>query len=357
MSDVPVNASPEKGAADDAPRTRHRTPTITIDTTVAIFPFSSHVISPNQLMLGTMIEFGASRFTSSSIHSTGPGGSGTSVRRNKWAGFGLPRLMDVGESSGVSSPSRQVSASHAHTSSVASNLLSVPTTHQRSGSSGSSGTSVTSVFTSPSSSSPLASSVVEEEHSAKRESFNLDNEEEIPDNPFAFTPKQLAKLHDPKDLEALRSMGGLEGLVYGLRTNVKAGLSADEDHLDGEITYRDVLHELETRRIKRVQEDIHKKSIEDGDTSTSENINEDKQGDLRRKDSSASAKRKFSLTSRTTTLSVRPSGGFSDRKRIFSENRIPIRPPKNVFQLMWMALKDKILVPMVPFGVSDLRFC
>jgi len=353
MSGMPVDTSPEKGAADNAPRTRQRTPTITIDTTVAIFP---HVLLPLRLMLGTMIEFGGTRFTSSSIHLTGPGGSGTSVRRNKWAGFGLARLMDVGESSGVSSTSRQVSASHAHTSSVASNLLSVPTTHQRSGSFGSSGTSVTSVFTPASSSSPLASSVIEDDHSTQSEFLKLDNEEEIPDNPFAFTPKQLAKLHDPKNLEMLRRMGGLEGLVYGLRTNVKAGLSADEDHLDGKITYRDVVHELETRRIKRVKEDIHKKSIADDDTSTSEKLKEDKQGDLRRKDSSASAKRKFSLASRTTTLSVRPSGGFSDRKRIFSENRIPIRPPKNVFQLMWMALNDKILVLMVPLGDSDLRF-
>ena len=252
-----------------------------------------------------------------------------------------------------------MSASHAHTSSVASNLLSVPPSNQRSGSFGSSGTSVTSVFTSASPSSALTSSVIEDDHSAPRELLKLDNEEEIPDNPFAFTPKQLRKLHDPKDLNVLRNMGGLEGLVYGLRTNVKAGLSADEDHLDGQILYRDVLHELETRRKQRVQEDIDKKSIEDGDKSTSEKLKEDKQGDLRRKDSSASAKRKFSLSSRTTTLSIKsqaPSGGFSDRKRIFSENRIPIRPPKTIFQLMWMALHDKILVFLLPVGFSDLRF-
>lgn len=255
------------------------------------------------------------------------------------------------------SPSpRQACASHAHTSSISSNLLSVPTGHQRSGSFGSSGTSVTSVWTSPSPSSAIATSVIENDRSAQGELFKLDKEEEIPDNPFAFTPKQLSKLHDPKDLNVLRSMGGLEGLVYGLRTNVQTGLSADEDQLHGKRTHQDVLHELEMRKKQRLQEDIDKKSAED----SSSQQNEDEKGDLRRKDSIASVKRKRSLSSRRGTMSsVKsqvPSGGFSDRKRIFSGNRIPVRKPKSIFQLMWMALHDKILVFPHSVAISDLRF-
>lgn len=204
------------------------------------------------------------------------------------------------------------------------------------------------MWTAPSPSSALASSVIEDESSENVELLKLDGDEEIPDNPFAFTPKQLSRLHDPKDLNILRSMGGLEGLVYGLRTNLQGGLSADEDFLEGQISYRDIVHELETRKKQRVQDDIDTKSVSnDGETAASERHMEDK-GELRRKASSGSVKRKFSLKDRTGTMGSgmgqAPSDGFSDRKRVFSENRIPVRKPKNIFQLMWMTLHDKILV-------------
>jgi Ca2+-transporting ATPase len=207
---------------------------------------------------------------------------------------------------------------------------------------------VSSVWTAPSPSSALASSVIEDDRSENAELLNLDDDEGIPDNPFAFTPRQLSKLNDPKDLNILRSMGGVEGLVYGLRTNVQGGLSADEDLLEGQISYRDVVHELETRKKQRVQDDIDTKSVSnDGDTAAPER-HEDDRGELRRKGSSASAKRKISLKDRTGTVASgtaqAPSGGFSDRKRVFAENRIPVRKPKNIFQLMWMTLHDKILV-------------
>jgi P-type Ca2+ transporter type 2C len=207
---------------------------------------------------------------------------------------------------------------------------------------------VSSVWTAPSPSSALASSVIDDGHCENVELLNLDDDEEIPDNPFAFTPKSLSKLHDPKDLNVLRSMGGIEGLVYGLRTNAQSGLSVDEDLLQGKISYRDVVHELETRKKQRVQDDIGTKSVSnDGETAASERHMEDRQ-ELRRKGSSGSAKRRFSLKDRTGTAgsgtAQAHSSGFSDRKRVFAENRIPVRKPKNIFQLMWMTLHDKILV-------------
>lgn len=67
-------------------------------------------------------------------------------------------------------------------------------------------------------------------------SLRSDSQTEIADNPFAFSPKQLAKLHDPKDLNILRAMGGIDGLVSGLRTDVEEGLSSDEDPLAEKVT-------------------------------------------------------------------------------------------------------------------------
>lgn len=260
-------------------------------------------------------------------------------------------LTEPAEPASSSSPPVQVSTPHAHTSSTSSNMLTVPgqssaSSHQRSGSFGSTGTS--SYFT-PSPSSALASSDIGEPQIENRDLLKTE-ESEITDNPFAFTPKQLAKLHDPKDLNVLRQMGGLDGLVFGLQTDCHTGPSPDEDHVVRHVTLQDVWHELETRRKTQMQEGIDKREM-DAKKNESEGHDEAFDDKPDRHESGGSAKRKMSLATRRPTMtSIRsqapPSKGFSDRKRIFQENRIPARKPKNIFQLMWMALHDKILVPI-----------
>lgn len=61
-----------------------------------------------------------------------------------------------------------------------------------------------------------------------------------PKNKFAFSPGQLSKLLNPKSLNAFFAMGGLAGLEKGLRTDIKSGLSPDEDILDGSVAFEDV---------------------------------------------------------------------------------------------------------------------
>lgn len=51
---------------------------------------------------------------------------------------------------------------------------------------------------------------------------------EVADNPFDFSPGQLNKLLNPKSLDALRALGGLQGLARGLHVDIDAGLSLDE---------------------------------------------------------------------------------------------------------------------------------
>ena len=45
---------------------------------------------------------------------------------------------------------------------------------------------------------------------------------------------------------------------------------------------------------------------------------------------------------------------FADRKRIFSDNRLPVRKPKNIFQLAWMAYNDKVLILLTCAAVISL---
>ncbi|KAI0310974.1 hypothetical protein OF83DRAFT_1153050, partial [Amylostereum chailletii] len=54
----------------------------------------------------------------------------------------------------------------------------------------------------------------------------LSCEDEFDPAPFAFKPLQLASLVDPKNVEALESMGGVTGLLRGLGTHRTRGLGA-----------------------------------------------------------------------------------------------------------------------------------
>jgi P-type Ca2+ transporter type 2C len=244
-----------------------------------------------------------------------------------------------------------VATPQTHSSHVGSNLLNVPglhsAVHQRSQSFGSSGTSAWT----PSPSSAMASSDIGEEKSEQRVLLKQ-GETEILDNPFAFSPTQLAKLHDPKDLNVLRHMGGLDGLIYGLRTDIATGLSPDEDQLHGRITLQDVWHQLETRRKLQMQQGMDEKVEGSKDEPEKDaEIQEIALETEATRNDSVGSKRNIPMGSRRLTMSsirtnAPASKGFSDRKRIFSENRIPTRKPKNIFQLMWMTLHDKILVSL-----------
>jgi P-type Ca2+ transporter type 2C len=201
---------------------------------------------------------------------------------------------------------------------------------------GSSGTSLPSTA--------MASSDVGEPNIESRNLIKAGSDEEkIPNNPFAFTPKQLTKLHDPKDLNVLRGLGGMYGLAYGLRTDVKTGLSPDEDMLEGQISLQDVYHAVETRRKEDVKNGVGNPPPEAHTKSTAPGPSQG--GEPSRRDSVG---RKFSLGSRLpTNASTKESDApkrFSDRVRVFAENRIPSRPPKSILQLMWLALHDKTLV-------------
>jgi Ca2+-transporting ATPase len=62
---------------------------------------------------------------------------------------------------------------------------------------------------------------------------------EMENNKFAFTPRQLSKLLDPKSLSAFYALGGVVGLEKGLRSNVTSGLSAEEVSLDGAVSFEE----------------------------------------------------------------------------------------------------------------------
>ena len=142
---------------------------------------------------------------------------------------------------------------------------------------------------------------------------------EVEDNRFAFSPGQLGKLLNPKSLSAFYALGGLSGLEKGLRTDRVAGLSVDEKHLDGSVSFETAKNaaQITARKAKGI-------------------------------------KRVDSLALGRVVSSCNTNESFSDRLRIFKDNRLPEKKTKSIFQLAWLAYNDKVLILLTVAAVISL---
>ncbi|ORY19018.1 hypothetical protein BCR34DRAFT_595845 [Clohesyomyces aquaticus] len=139
----------------------------------------------------------------------------------------------------------------------------------------------------------------------------------VEDNKFAFSPGQLSKMLNPKSLGAFHALGGLTGLEKGLRTDRRAGLSADEQRWDDAVTFEDATGAKTTDAPSKAP-DFHR-----SDT--------------------------------TGTIWKTPSKeAFYDRKRVYSDNRLPERKSKSILQLAWMAYNDKVLILLTFAAIISL---
>ncbi len=139
----------------------------------------------------------------------------------------------------------------------------------------------------------------------------------VENNKFAFTPGQLNKMINPKSLEAFYALGGPTGLEKGLRTDRHSGLSVDEVGLDGPVSFDEAV------RAGAADKEI---------------------GPVKR-----------STTSRTMSSSAEiTSNSFSDRKRIFGDNRLPQKKAKSIWKLAWIAYNDKVLILLTVAAVVSL---
>ncbi|KAH7122482.1 calcium-translocating P-type ATPase [Dendryphion nanum] len=143
---------------------------------------------------------------------------------------------------------------------------------------------------------------VETNFNAEISSSDLLSEQgQVPGNKFAFTPWQLSLLVENRNPASVTAFGGLDGLLMGLRTDGKRGLSAEEDILDGHVTLEDVFshaHHNESKELPSSEK----------------------------------------LDNALSTI-----GKFTDRRYIFGENRVPRRKPKTFLKLLWLAYNDKLM--------------
>jgi Ca2+-transporting ATPase len=125
-------------------------------------------------------------------------------------------------------------------------------------------------------------------------------------NKFAFSPDQLDKLLNPKNFGAFGTFGGLRGLEKGLRTNVQSGLSLDETVLDGTVSFNEAVSRTFVPATK-----------------------------------SASP---APLTPSRDTIADASQDRFADRQRVFGTNKLPEKKLKSIWELVWIAYNDKVLI-------------
>jgi Ca2+-transporting ATPase len=167
----------------------------------------------------------------------------------------------------------------------------------------------------PSSRASENETVMNDETALKPDQGNEDDFK-VENNPFAYTPGMLNKMFNPKSLAAFYKLGGLAGMEKGLRSDRHAGLSMDEAHLEGAVSFDEA-----TRQA-------HEKAKDEA-------VTEPKQA--------------------PATRQPPPSNDtFVDRKRVFSDNRLPVKKGKSLLQLMWITYNDKVLILLSIAAVVSL---
>lgn len=162
-------------------------------------------------------------------------------------------------------------------------------------------------------------------------------DEPVDTGPFAFKPYKLASLLDPKNLDALGAMGGIDALLKGLGTHPTRGLMVGTPDCGGggppggppgagagasQRYDRHVAMNSGAVEPLPPPAQLHPPASGAGDTA------EDNCDPCH------------------ATL--------QQRKRVYGENLLPQRPSKSLLALMWLALKDKVLVLLSIAAVISL---
>ena len=134
----------------------------------------------------------------------------------------------------------------------------------------------------------------------KQVELDLTQDEHIDPTPFAFKPYHLAALVDPKSLESLEAMGGVNGLLAGLGVDSASGLHVGEKRSESEDAPAVVV------------------TAPGGEKAEAQGV--------------------------LTHDGAAYASTVEDRKRVYGSNVLPVRRSKSLLELMWLALKDKVLV-------------
>lgn len=148
---------------------------------------------------------------------------------------------------------------------------------------------------------------------ALRPDKNNEKDFQVDNNPFAFSPGQLNKNLNPKSLAAHKAYGGIRGLEKGLQTDLVAGLSQDETSITQKVTFEEAVHYAKSK-------ECHGSIYLQERTLSKSNI----------------------------------SSLYSDRRRVFKDNRLPAKKSLSIFRLFWNAFNDRILLILTAAAIISL---
>ncbi|KDQ57233.1 hypothetical protein JAAARDRAFT_35849 [Jaapia argillacea MUCL 33604] len=223
-----------------------------------------------------------------------------------------------------------------------------------------------------------------------------DQDRDFDATPFRYKPNELASLVDPKSLERLVELGGVTEILRGLGTDARRGLLAgagsgkdggdleNPEHIPskgagvGESQRHDRQkdslereRESESKPGRKVSGDIPGIVItapggEEGEFTLSGAKGFDSHSDISNFTPSSYAHSEASTADydgeeprkphRDDNFDEKPAfaATLEDRKRIYGTNILPQRASKSLLLLMWLALKDKVLVLLSIAAVVSL---
>lgn len=321
-----------KAGADDykqsSPLRRERAPTITIDTSAVSSSSTpdpsqptSHIApapSPPSVQMST----DNPDATDSGVPLNSQNGAGGALADSRSPDVTLDGAPD--RDSRPTSP-HNVSSPTSRMTETNGNFLAVPGTRSRGNSLESEGTGQTTstyggetcvASQSQNSHSDLTKNAAVNDEDALKPDPGKEEEFEVQDNRFAFSPGQLNKLMVPKNYGAFHALGGLRGLEKGLRTDIKSGLSVDETNLEGTVSFDEATSSESNGQMPR--------------TVSPPEIPAD------------------------SGPSKKGNDAFSDRKRIYGDNKLPEKKAKSLLQLAWIAYNDKVLILLSIAAVISL---
>lgn len=169
----------------------------------------------------------------------------------------------------------------------------------------SSNTFLTPTSPSAASTSDVSTFVGDVDASQIRRELRDEDDAKLEHNPFAFVPKQLNRLLNPKSLTVFQALGGVHGIAAGLQSDLQAGLSVDETTVARHVSF---------------------------DEATSlQPLSKEKE----------------------TSRSIGEGKAFEDRIRIHGKNVLPLKKVTPLWKLIWNAYNDTILIVLtVAAGIS-----
>ncbi|KAG6809940.1 hypothetical protein H0H92_014006 [Tricholoma furcatifolium] len=173
--------------------------------------------------------------------------------------------------------------------------------------------------------------------------------------PFAYKPLQLAHLVTfPRSLDGMKHIGGTAALLRGLRTDAERGLTKEALVVNtGPMSFH--LHEEREKKKAKAEKLGQKRRVFGWRIGAVEGVsqrNDGQEDDDTQEDDLEAKDEEYprDLEPSEDVISV----SVDERRRVYGANIIPSRPVRSLWYLMWLSLKDKVLVLLAVAAVIAL---